>query len=163
MSSGITPDRPLKERSYVGHQREYIGCEAALVPVSKRGFSSGLQDHARSAMLWQAGNAFKTPGCPCTGAEGVSGLAAQVAEAVCLEQLSYHEAWELSYFGANVLHPRTTLPAMKFRCASPFAAARARSEVIRVRLLRWQPGGLFAVELVCCPCRDVRQVVLVQS
>ena len=32
-------------------------------------------------------------------------------EAVCLEQLSYHEAWELSYFGANVLHPRTTLPA----------------------------------------------------
>jgi len=42
----------------------------------------------------------------------------QVAEAVCLEQLSYHEAWELSYFGANVLHPRTTLPAMKFRCAN---------------------------------------------
>ncbi len=42
---------------------------------------------------------------------------AQVAEAVCLEQLSYHEAWELSYFGANVLHPRTTLPAMKFRRA----------------------------------------------
>ena len=40
----------------------------------------------------------------------------KVAEAVCLEQLSYHEAWELSYFGANVLHPRTTLPAMKFRC-----------------------------------------------
>lgn len=27
---------------------------------------------------------------------------------------SYHEAWELSYFGANVLHPRTTLPAMKY-------------------------------------------------
>jgi hypothetical protein len=27
---------------------------------------------------------------------------------------SYHEAWELSYFGANVLHPRTTLPAMRF-------------------------------------------------
>ena len=43
----------------------------------------------------------------------------QVAEAVCLEQLSYHEAWELSYFGANVLHPRTTLPAMKFRRAEP--------------------------------------------
>jgi aspartokinase/homoserine dehydrogenase 1 len=38
----------------------------------------------------------------------------QVPEAVCLEHLSYHEAWELSYFGANVLHPRTTLPAMKY-------------------------------------------------
>ena len=47
----------------------------------------------------------------------ISVLCHQVAEAVCLEQLSYHEAWELSYFGANVLHPRTTLPAMKFRCA----------------------------------------------
>ena len=29
-------------------------------------------------------------------------------------QCSYHEAWELSYFGANVLHPRTTLPAMRY-------------------------------------------------
>eukprot|EP01025_Chloroclados_australasicus_P044270 TRINITY_DN4789_c0_g2_i8.p1 TRINITY_DN4789_c0_g2~~TRINITY_DN4789_c0_g2_i8.p1 ORF type:complete len:457 (-),score=65.77 TRINITY_DN4789_c0_g2_i8:75-1445(-) len=38
----------------------------------------------------------------------------KVPEAVCLEELEYHEAWELSYFGANVLHPRTTLPAMKF-------------------------------------------------
>jgi aspartokinase len=37
----------------------------------------------------------------------------QVSEAVCLDTLSYHEAWELSYFGANVLHPRTTLPAMR--------------------------------------------------
>ncbi len=35
-------------------------------------------------------------------------------EAVCLSSLTYHEAWELSYFGANVLHPRTTLPAMKY-------------------------------------------------
>lgn len=39
---------------------------------------------------------------------------AQVGEAVCLESLSYHEAWELSYFGASVLHPRTTMPAMKY-------------------------------------------------
>ena len=38
----------------------------------------------------------------------------QVGEAVCLESLSYHEAWELSYFGASVLHPRTTMPAMKY-------------------------------------------------
>lgn len=37
----------------------------------------------------------------------------KVPEAVCLPALTYHEAWELSYFGANVLHPRTTLPAMK--------------------------------------------------
>lgn len=40
-------------------------------------------------------------------------MSCQVSEAVCLETLSYHEAWELSYFGANVLHPRTTLPAMR--------------------------------------------------
>lgn len=38
----------------------------------------------------------------------------KVPEAVCLPSLGYHEAWELSYFGANVLHPRTTLPAMKY-------------------------------------------------
>ena len=38
----------------------------------------------------------------------------KVTEAVCLDSLSYNEAWELSYFGANVLHPRTTLPAMKY-------------------------------------------------
>ena len=38
----------------------------------------------------------------------------KVQDAVCLESLTYHEAWELSYFGANVLHPRTTIPAMKF-------------------------------------------------
>ena len=38
----------------------------------------------------------------------------QVGEAVCLSSLSYHEAWELSYFGASVLHPRTTMPARKF-------------------------------------------------
>ena len=37
-----------------------------------------------------------------------------VKEAVCLKQLSYNEAWELAYFGANVLHPRTTLPAMRY-------------------------------------------------
>ena len=40
-------------------------------------------------------------------------VCSQVSEAVCLDTLSYHEAWELSYFGANVLHPRTTLPAMR--------------------------------------------------
>lgn len=38
----------------------------------------------------------------------------KVPEAICLDALSYNEAWELSYFGANVLHPRTTLPAMKY-------------------------------------------------
>jgi len=38
----------------------------------------------------------------------------KVPEAVCLPGMTYHEAWELSYFGANVLHPRTTLPAMKY-------------------------------------------------
>lgn len=41
-------------------------------------------------------------------------LVDQVPEAVVLPSMTYHEAWELSYFGANVLHPRTTLPAMKY-------------------------------------------------
>ena len=39
----------------------------------------------------------------------------KVPEAFCLDQMSYNEAWELSYFGANVLHPRTTLPALKHK------------------------------------------------
>ena len=39
----------------------------------------------------------------------------QVSEAVCLDALSYQEAWELAYFGASVLHPRTTQPAMRAR------------------------------------------------
>jgi aspartokinase/homoserine dehydrogenase 1 len=38
----------------------------------------------------------------------------RVKGAKCLNSISYNEAWELAYFGANVLHPRTTLPAMKY-------------------------------------------------
>ena len=38
----------------------------------------------------------------------------KVSEAVVLPTLSYQEAWEMSYFGANVLHPRTTIPVMQF-------------------------------------------------
>ena len=36
----------------------------------------------------------------------------KVKEAVCLDTLSYNEAWELSYFGANVLHPRKGVGVM---------------------------------------------------
>ncbi|OWM67525.1 bifunctional aspartokinase/homoserine dehydrogenase 1, chloroplastic-like [Punica granatum] len=38
----------------------------------------------------------------------------KVGEAVILETLSYQEAWEMSYFGANVLHPRTIIPVMRY-------------------------------------------------
>ncbi|KAG6738721.1 hypothetical protein POTOM_058343 [Populus tomentosa] len=45
----------------------------------------------------------------------------KVSEAVILRTLSYQEAWEMvdfttlfSYFGANVLHPRTILPVMRY-------------------------------------------------
>eukprot|EP00252_Welwitschia_mirabilis_P006391 TRINITY_DN1726_c0_g1_i1.p1 TRINITY_DN1726_c0_g1~~TRINITY_DN1726_c0_g1_i1.p1 ORF type:complete len:926 (+),score=192.42 TRINITY_DN1726_c0_g1_i1:128-2905(+) len=38
----------------------------------------------------------------------------KVSEAVILKTLSYQEAWEMSYFGANVLHPRTMIPVMKY-------------------------------------------------
>ncbi|KMZ70542.1 Aspartate kinase, Homoserine dehydrogenase [Zostera marina] len=38
----------------------------------------------------------------------------KVSDAVILKLLSYHEAWEMSYFGANVLHPRTIIPVMKY-------------------------------------------------
>ncbi|KAJ4962534.1 hypothetical protein NE237_022473 [Protea cynaroides] len=37
----------------------------------------------------------------------------KVSEAVILGTLSYQEAWEMSYFGANVLHPRTIIPVMR--------------------------------------------------
>lgn len=39
----------------------------------------------------------------------------KVPEAFCLDEMTYNEAWELSYFGANVLHPRTTIPALKHK------------------------------------------------
>ncbi|CAM6110990.1 unnamed protein product [Calypogeia fissa] len=39
----------------------------------------------------------------------------KVKDAVVLSTLSYQEAWEMSYFGANVLHPRTTTPVMKYK------------------------------------------------
>ncbi|KAG7025167.1 Bifunctional aspartokinase/homoserine dehydrogenase 1, chloroplastic [Cucurbita argyrosperma subsp. argyrosperma] len=38
----------------------------------------------------------------------------KVKEAVVLKTLSYQEAWEMSYFGANVLHPRTIIPVMQY-------------------------------------------------
>lgn len=38
----------------------------------------------------------------------------KVTEAVILNTLSYQEAWEMSYFGANVLHPRTIIPVMQY-------------------------------------------------
>ncbi|GLT71547.1 hypothetical protein SLA2020_435570 [Shorea laevis] len=38
----------------------------------------------------------------------------KVTEAVILSTLSYQEAWEMSYFGANVLHPRTIIPVMQY-------------------------------------------------
>ncbi|KAG2714057.1 hypothetical protein I3760_03G008400 [Carya illinoinensis] len=38
----------------------------------------------------------------------------KVSEAVILQTLSYQEAWEMSYFGANVLHPRTIIPVMRY-------------------------------------------------
>ncbi|XP_052200278.1 bifunctional aspartokinase/homoserine dehydrogenase, chloroplastic-like isoform X2 [Diospyros lotus] len=38
----------------------------------------------------------------------------KVSEAVVLKKLSYQEAWEMSYFGANVLHPRTIIPVMQY-------------------------------------------------
>ncbi|KAJ6825087.1 bifunctional aspartokinase/homoserine dehydrogenase 1, chloroplastic-like isoform X2 [Iris pallida] len=39
----------------------------------------------------------------------------KVSEAQILKTLSYQEAWEMSYFGANVLHPRTIIPVMKYQ------------------------------------------------
>eukprot|EP00899_Mesostigma_viride_P016435 jgi/Mesvir1/24793/Mv22045-RA.1 len=37
----------------------------------------------------------------------------KVDDACVLEAMTYQEAWEMSYFGANVLHPRTTLPVIR--------------------------------------------------
>lgn len=66
----------------------------------------------------------------------------KVPEAVCLPSLSYHEAWELSYFGANVLHPRTTLPAMRY--SIPIA--------IRNFFNLTAPGGYAHEPLPPLPC-----------
>ncbi|XP_027335426.1 bifunctional aspartokinase/homoserine dehydrogenase 2, chloroplastic-like isoform X2 [Abrus precatorius] len=38
----------------------------------------------------------------------------KVSDAVILKTLSYQEAWEMSYFGANVLHPRTIVPVIQY-------------------------------------------------
>ncbi|MEE2708726.1 MAG: aspartate kinase [Gemmatimonadota bacterium] len=38
-----------------------------------------------------------------------------VTEARVIEKITYHEAAEMSYFGAKVLHPKTMLPAVKDR------------------------------------------------
>ncbi|XP_045810791.1 bifunctional aspartokinase/homoserine dehydrogenase 2, chloroplastic-like isoform X2 [Trifolium pratense] len=38
----------------------------------------------------------------------------KVSDAVILKTLSYQEAWEMSYFGANVLHPRTISPVIRY-------------------------------------------------
>ena len=38
----------------------------------------------------------------------------KVPEACQLARISYNEAWEMSYFGAQVLHPRTTEPAIMY-------------------------------------------------
>lgn len=57
--------------------------------------------HAKSITIW-------------TDVDGVfTADPRKVTEAEPLKHLTYNEAWELSYFGANVLHPRSTLPAMK--------------------------------------------------
>ncbi|RAL50348.1 hypothetical protein DM860_008022 [Cuscuta australis] len=39
----------------------------------------------------------------------------KVSDAVILKTLTYQEAWEMSYFGANVLHPRTIVPVMQYK------------------------------------------------
>ena len=72
----------------------------------------------------------------------------KVPEAVCLPSLSYHEAWELSYFGANVLHPRTTLPAMRysipiairnfFNLAAPGELKTITTNIYNAVLAKWR-------------------------
>ncbi|KAK1554630.1 hypothetical protein Q3G72_014931 [Acer saccharum] len=38
----------------------------------------------------------------------------EFSEAMILKTLSHQDAWEMSYFGANVLHPRTIIPVMRY-------------------------------------------------
>lgn len=65
----------------------------------------------------------------------------KVVDAVCLASLSYQEAWELAYFGASVLHPRTTQPAM--RAGVPIA--------IRNFFNRAAPGTVIRADPDPCP------------
>ena len=80
-------------------------------------------------------------------------LRLQVPESVCLKSLSYHEAWELSYFGASVLHPRTTMPAMKY--SIPIS--------IRNFFNQASPGGQYwplCLQLLGMICRLARAAAL---
>jgi hypothetical protein len=52
-----------------------------------------------------------------------------VAEASILDQISYQEAAEMSYFGAKILHPKTMIPAVVRRARHPdYGAQQAASQ-----------------------------------
>jgi aspartokinase/homoserine dehydrogenase 1 len=70
----------------------------------------------------------------------------RVPEAVVLDTISYNEAWELAYFGAKVLHPRTMEPAV----------ARGIPLVIRNTFNPSHPGTLIAAREARTPGHPVR-------
>ncbi|GKA20047.1 bifunctional aspartokinase/homoserine dehydrogenase I [Tanacetum coccineum] len=90
---------------------EYVGIRGATLNIPttlKRDgsdFSAAIMGalfRARQVTIW-------------TDVDGVySADPRKVSDAVVLNTLSYQEAWEMSYFGANVLHPRTIVPVMQY-------------------------------------------------
>ena len=68
----------------------------------------------------------------------------KVQDAVCLASLSYQEAWELAYFGASVLHPRTTQPAM--RAGVPIAIRNFFNQAAPGTVIRDEPPCPAALE-----------------
>ncbi|MFO0609544.1 MAG: bifunctional aspartate kinase/homoserine dehydrogenase I [Polyangiales bacterium] len=70
----------------------------------------------------------------------------RVPEAVVLDAVSYSEAWELAYFGAKVLHPRTMEPAV----------ARGIPIFIRNTFNPTHPGTAIRAREAAAPGRPVR-------
>ena len=50
----------------------------------------------------------------------------RVPDATVIDSLSYHEAMELAYFGAKVIHPQTMAPAVDQAASRSGSATRSR-------------------------------------
>ncbi|GBF98799.1 bifunctional aspartate kinase homoserine dehydrogenase [Raphidocelis subcapitata] len=98
------------------HGRHKIVVATGFIAKNKEGQATTLRRNGSDFSATIMGALFRSGQITIwTDVDGVySADPRKVPEAVCLPGLTYHEAWELSYFGANVLHPRTTLPAMKY-------------------------------------------------
>ncbi|KAJ9533496.1 hypothetical protein QJQ45_026558 [Haematococcus lacustris] len=102
---------------FARHGQHRIIVATGFIAKNKQGQATTLKRNGSDFSATIMGALFRSGHITIwTDVDGVySADPRKVPEAVCLPSMTYHEAWELSYFGANVLHPRTTLPAMKYQ------------------------------------------------